>query len=203
VDSLRIEGIDQAGFNWTPNEDGLGFEVKLPRKLGTADSGTVLEVVFNAPVLREVGTFFDGRVFDSTLPHEVRQLIVPGNAADEAESDLLSVRTSLSNSLLFSPRIFPNPFTPNNDAINDVVEISYTLLRVTAPVAVSVEIYDLSGALVKEVYAGDDPVGEHARSWDGTDRSRRLVAPGIYLYRIEVDSNTEKEVRSGIISVAY
>ena len=169
VDSLRIEGVDQAGFDWTPHPDGLGFEVQLPRKLGTADSGVVLEVVFNAPVLREVGTFFDGRVFDSTKPHEVRQQIEPGNAADEAESERLSVRTSVGQSLLFAPRVSPNPFTPNNDAINDVLNISYTLLRVTTPVPVSVDIYDLSGTLVKQVYAGDDPIGEYARPWDGTD----------------------------------
>ena len=138
VDSLRIEGINihPDEFTWTRHEDDLGFEVKLPRKLGTTDSGVVLEVVFNAPVLREVGTFFDGRVFDSTKPHEVRQQIVPGNAADEAESELLSVRTAVGQSLLFAPRVSPNPFTPNNDAINDVLNISYALLRVTAPVPV-------------------------------------------------------------------
>jgi len=205
VDSLRIEGVDinPTDFTITPYQDGLGFEVQLPRKMGTTDSGVVLEVVFNAPVLREVGTFFDGRVFDSTKPHEVRQPIVPGNAADEAESDLLSVRTSVGQSLLFSPQVFPNPFTPNGDAINDVLNISYTLLRVTAPVPVSVEIYDLSGTLVKRGYAGDDPIGEHARPWAGTDRSNRPVAPGIYLYRIEVDLHAEKEVRSGIVSVVY
>ena len=93
-------------------------------------------MVFNAPVLREVGTFFDGRVFDRTRPQEVRQQIVPGNAADEAESELLSVRTSVGESLLFAPRVFPTPFSPNGDAINDVLTISYTLLRVTAPVPV-------------------------------------------------------------------
>ena len=184
-------------------EDGLGFEVQLPRKLGPADSGVVLEVVFNAPVLREVGTFFDGRVFDRTRPQEVRQQIVPGNAADEAESELLSVRTSVGESLLFAPRVFPTPFSPNGDAINDVLTISYTLLRVTAPVPVSVGIYNLSGALVKQVYAGEDSIGEYARSWDGTDRSNRLVAPGIYLYRLAVDLHTAREVRSGIVSVVY
>jgi hypothetical protein len=206
VDSLRLGGVDQAGFTWVAQEDGLGFEVQLPRKLGPADSGVVLEVVFSAPVLREVGTFFDGRVFDSTRPQEVRQQIVPGNAADEAESELLSVRTSVGESLLFAPRVFPTPFSPNGDAINDVLTISYTLLRVTAPVPVSVGIYDLSGALgalVKQVYAGEDSIGEYARSWDGTDRSNRLVAPGIYLYRLAVDLHTAREVRSGIVSVVY
>ena len=203
VDSLRIEGVDQADFTWTPQPDGLGFEVQLPRKLGPTDSGAVLEVVFKASVLRAVGTFFDGRVFDSTKPHEVRQQIEPGNAADETESELLSVRTSVGRSLLFAPRVFPRTFTPNGDAINEVLNISYTLLRVTAPVPVSVAIYDLSGALIKQVYAGDDPIGEYTRSWDGTDGSNRRVVPGIYLYRLAVDLHTETEVSSGIISVVY
>ena len=203
VDSLRIEGVDQVEFAWTPKLDGLGFEVQLPRRMGTTDSGTVLEVVFNAPVLREVGSFFDGKVFDSAHPHEVRQRITPGNAADEVESDLLSVRTSMSRSLLFRPAASPTPFTPNGDGINDAVAISYTLLRVTAPVRVSVTIHDLSGALVKRVYVGDDPLGEHARLWDGTDTSNRSVAPGIYLYRIEVDLHTSTEVSNGVVPVAY
>ena len=203
VDSLRIEGVDQADFTWTSQPDGLGFEVQLPRKLGPTDSGAVLEVVFKASVLRAVGTFFDGRVFDSTKPHEVRQQIEPGNAADEAESELLSVRTSVGRSLLFAPRVFPRIFTPNGDAINEVLNISYTLLRVTAPVPVSVAIYDLSGALIKQVYAGDDPIGEYTRSWDGTDGSNRRVVPGIYLYRLAVDLHTETEISSGIISVVY
>jgi hypothetical protein len=203
VDSLRIEGVNQADFAWTPKPDGLGFEVQLPRKLGSTDSGAVLEVVFNAPVLQEVGTFFHGKVFNSTKPHEVHQQIAPGNAADEVESDLLVVRTSVGQTLLFSPRVFPNPFTPNNDAINDVVNICYTLLRVTAAVPVSVSIFDLSGTLVKQVYAGDDSVGEYARTWNGTDRSNRLVTPGLYVYRIVVDLDTEKEVSSGVVSVVY
>ena len=203
VDSLRLEGVNQVDFTWTSQPDGLGFEVQLPRKLGPTDSGAVLEVVFKAPVLREVGTFFDGRVFDSAKPHEVRQQIEPGNAADEAESEQLSVHTSVGRSLLFAPRVFPRIFTPNNDAINEVVTISYTLLRVTAPVPVSVALYDLSGALIKQVYAGDDSVGEYARFWDGTDSFNRRVAPGIYVYRLAVDLYTGTEVSSGIVSVVY
>ena len=55
VDSLRIAGIDQQDFSWTIHEDGLGFEVRLPRRLEPTDSGALVEVVFTAPILREVG----------------------------------------------------------------------------------------------------------------------------------------------------
>ena len=203
VDSLRIGGVNEDDFTWTIREDGTAFEIHLPRRLETTDSGTLIEVVFNAPVLREVGNFFDGKVFDRARPHEVRQQINPGNAAAEVASERLSVRTPLSRSLVFEPRISPNPFTPNGDKVNDVVNISYTLLRVTAAVPVSIEIYDLSGALVKEVYSGEDSIAEYNRFWDGTDEQRQLVAPGIYLYRIRVDVQTEEEVQSGVIAVVY
>ena len=133
----------------------------------------------------------------------MRQQISPGDAADEVESERLSVRTTLSRSLVFEPRIWPNPFTPNGDKVNDAVNISYTLLRITAAVPVSIGIYDLSGSLVKEVYSGEDSIGEYNRFWDGTDDQSELVAPGIYLYRIRVDLQTEEEVQSGVIAVVY
>ena len=203
IDSLRIAGIDQEDFSWTIHEDGLGFEVLLPRRLEPTDSGALVEVVFTAPILREVGTLFAGRVFDTTKPHEVRQRIVPGNATAEIEGDRLSVRTALSESLVFSPRISPNPFTPNGDGVNEVVNISYKLLRLTSAVPVAIEIYDLSGRLVRQVYEGVDPVGEYRHVWDGRDDSSGLVPPGLYLYRLVVDVQSAKETSSGVVAVAY
>ena len=203
VDSLRLDETDQEDFSWNIREDGLGFEVFLPRRLEPSDSGTLVEVVFNALVLREVGTLFEGRAFNTSRPHEVRQRILPGDAAVEVESERLSVTTSLSSSLVFSPQVSPNPFTPNDDGVNDVVNISYKLLRVTSSVPVSIEIFDLSGRLMKQVYMGDDPLGEYSHNWDGTDNSNSLVPPGLYLYRISADLQSELETNSGIFSVAY
>ena len=203
VDSLRIAGTDQQDFSWTIHEDGLGFEVLLPRRLEPTDSGALVEVVFTAPILREVGTLFAGRVFDTTKPHEVRQWVVPGNANAEIEGDRLSVRTALSESLVFAPRISPNPFTPNGDGVNEVVNISYKLLRLTSAVPVAIEIYDLSGRLVRRVYEGEDSVGEYRHVWDGRDDSNGLVPPGVYLYRLVVDVQSEQEISSGVVAVAY
>lgn len=203
VDSLHIAGVNQENFSWTIHEDGLGFEVLLPRRLEPTDSGALVEVVFTAPVLREVGNQFAGRVFDTTRPHEVRQRVVPGNATDEIEGDRLSVRTALSESLVFSPRISPNPFTPNGDGVNEVVNISYKLLRLTSAVPVSLEIYDLSGRRVRRVYEGEDPVGEYSHVWDGRDDSNGLVPSGLYLYRLVVDVRSARETRSGVVAVAY
>ena len=201
VDSLRINRIDQE-FSWSVTADGLGFEVMLPRRLEPADSGVLVEVVFSATVLREVGNLFAGRAIDTSRPQEVRQRILPGNAADEIDSDRLSVTTAFSNSLLLGWKISPNPFTPNGDGINDAAEISYKLVRVTSPVRVSIGIYSLSGRLVKQVHEGENPIGEYARYWDGTDSSDRPVAPGLYLCRIAADVR-HRETGTGILSVAY
>ena len=203
VDSLRIAGVNQENFSWTTHEDGLGFEVLLPRRLEPTDSGALVEVVFTALVLREVGNQFAGRVFDTARPHEVRQRVVPGNATDAIEGDRLSVRTALSESLVFSPRISPNPFTPNGDGVNEVVNVSYKLLRLTSAVPVSLAIYDLSGRRVRRVYEGEDPVGEYSHVWDGRDDSNGLVPSGLYLYRLVVDVQSEREIRSGVVAVAY
>ena len=203
VDSLRIDAVDHQGYSWARTEDGLGFEILLPRRLEPTDSGALVEVVFTATVLREVGTVFAGRAFDTARPLEVRQQVTPGNALDEIEGYQLSVRTSLSSSLLYSPRIQPNPFTPNGDGVNDVAVISYKLLRLTSAAPVSIAIHDLSGRLVKRVYAGEDPLGEYARPWDGRDEANVLVPPGLYVCRIEVDVQTEQETSSSVVCVAY
>lgn len=202
VDSLRIDAVPY-DFSWSRSADGRGFDVLLPRRLEPIDSGALVEVVFTAPVLREVGTVFAGRAFDTARPQEVRQQVTPGNAIDEVDSDQLSVRTSLSRSLLFSPEIRPNPFTPNGDGIHDVVDISYALLRLTAAAPVSVAIHDLSGRLVRQVHAGKDPLGEYTQRWDGRDDANALVPPGLYMCRIEVDVQSQRETSVRVIGVAY
>ena len=163
----------------------------------------LLEVVFTVSVLREVGTLFSGKVSDVNDPHEVRQPVIAGNAADEIEGDQLLVTTALSKSLLLFPQVRPSSFTPNGDGINDAVELSYKLLRLTSPVPVAIEIFDLSGKRVRELYAGSDALGEYVHYWDGRDDVGDVVLPGLYFYKFIVELQAERETHSGIVAVAY
>ena len=65
------------------------------------------------------------------------------------------------------------------------------------------EIYDLAGRLVRTVYEGADSSGEHERAWRGLGDDGGVVEPGIYVYRVQADTDAGRRQRSGIVSVAY
>jgi hypothetical protein len=84
----------------------------------------------------------------------------------------------------------PNPFNPETE------------IRVTMPAGaggsedpVSVRVYSVTGALVRELYDGA-ATGDFAVLWDGTDRGGAHVASGTYYAQIRVggDSRTLKLV---------
>jgi len=64
----------------------------------------------------------------------------------------------------------PNPFNP-------ITEISFSLPRATS---IRLGIYNLQGARVAELLAGELPAGQHAVTWDARD-----AASGVYFYRLD------------------
>ncbi|MCP4546302.1 MAG: T9SS type A sorting domain-containing protein [bacterium] len=76
---------------------------------------------------------------------------------------------------------FPNPFNP-------VTTINYDLHHGST---VTLEVFDVTGRLVKTLVDGVVPAGRHGVEWDGTDRRNRQVGSGLYLYRLRTDSYTE------------
>lgn len=70
---------------------------------------------------------------------------------------------------------YPNPFRPST-----TIEF-----QVAARTDIRVRIFDLKGALVRELMNENVAAGRHQVTWDGTDRNRSRVSSGVYFYNVE------------------
>jgi len=79
---------------------------------------------------------------------------------------------------------YPNPFNP-------VTRISFVVGKDVAPgdskVPVSLEIFDVSGRVVKVLLREELPSGEYSTFWDGRDSRGMALASGVYFARLVVD----------------
>jgi len=74
---------------------------------------------------------------------------------------------------------YPNPFNPTT-------RIEYRLPERSpgAKTHVSVVIYDVRGAKVRELVNGEQSPGKHAVDWDGRNDTGETVGSGVYFYRL-------------------
>jgi len=75
----------------------------------------------------------------------------------------------------------PNPTT-------STATIRYTL---SAPGRISLDIYDLSGRLVRSLASGDANAGENSVVWDGKDGSGHAAANGVYTVTLSAQGKVE------------
>ncbi|MDI6757583.1 MAG: hypothetical protein QME32_06130, partial [Endomicrobiia bacterium] len=83
----------------------------------------------------------------------------------------------------------PRIITPNGDGKNDRAMFRFTN---PAGLKVSLKIYDINSTLVRdagETTGTSDIQGEHI-FWDGLDDNSRAVAPGVYVYQLELEGKT-------------
>jgi hypothetical protein len=76
----------------------------------------------------------------------------------------------------------PNPLNPSTT-------ISFELSR---PGSVQLNVYDVSGRLVKTLANGFMGAGSHSVGWDGTSRQGARVASGVYFYLLQTPEATVK-----------
>ena len=159
-------------------------------------------MVFQAQVLR-YGSTFAAQVWDSAQPLEVPQSVQGGDASPVYEGNRVWVATKAEHQGVLRVRVAPAVLTPNGDRRNDTVGLGYDLLELTGPASVGVAVWDLSGRRVRRVYAGRDDVGAYERVWDGRDESGQLVPPGLYLYRVSVETDHQTVQQAGLLHVVY
>ena len=73
---------------------------------------------------------------------------------------------------------YPNPFNPET-------QIAYTL---SVSEEVRIQIYNVSGQLIRTYDLGYQPAGTYSVRWDGRNVNGDMTASGVYLYRIEAGS---------------
>ena len=71
----------------------------------------------------------------------------------------------------------PNPFNPATD-------LKFSLPK---DAAVTMNLYDVSGRLVRSLLTDNLPAGHHEVRWNGRDDNGRTVASGTYFARLTVD----------------
>jgi hypothetical protein len=76
--------------------------------------------------------------------------------------------------------VYPNPFNPQ-------ATIQYNLSQSSL---VKIQVYDLQGKLVNNLFNGVKEQGHHSISWDGTSDQGQIVTSGIYLLKISDGSST-------------
>ena len=148
---------------------GSGEEIGLFGRLA-AGNEEIDSYVFGA----QSDDVSEGRQTDGGLPWVFFTEPTPG-ASNEGLSGFDPVLPGMVR-LLPS---YPNPFNP-------ATLITYEL---PAPARVSLVIYDVTGRRVKTLRAGSTTeAGRHEDLWYGRDDTGRLVAAGVYFYRLQVDN---------------
>lgn len=200
--TVRSVMVDSSNVPFTHfvQEDPPGVVVHL-REVGFLEDNAVVEITFDCAVYR-YGTGFPGYISNSRY-EGFPQRVMSGDALEDRGEDDLTVRTKLETRLVLQPDARPDPFTPNGDGINDFVDLSYTILKLSAPAPVHIVVYDLSGHPVRHLCATAEKDGVHSHQWDGKDDAGHAVSPGIYLYHITLDADAESQSVIGAAHVVY
>ncbi len=120
--------------------------------------------------------------FDAIRITRVSSVTAPEGGSAEVtsvENDGQEEATTLSSFQLHQNS--PNPFNPN------------TTIAFTLPTSsrVKLQVFNTAGQLVKTLANGDTDAGEHSVMWDARNETGEEVPTGIYLYRIEVNGQSE------------
>lgn len=195
--------------------DGAPAVEGIDYYLDTADRR--LRLLFPEPFLRDAlfrvrfrsaiyqpSVFLEGRVFSrdpavAGLP----QSIEGGDARpDVASNDIQVVIGELRLRVLGKVQLSSSVLSPNGDGINDETAVAFSLFGVEGA-ALRVEVCDLTGRRLAVLLNASASAGPFEPSWRGLDEAGNLVAPGLYLVRVEVDVDEGTMVAIEPVAVAY
>lgn len=173
------------------------------RKLQPVDFalGEGMEVRFRAPIFK-MFTEFKSWIWDDSAVSTTRQPTRAGDAAPFLPTDEVAV-VATGDPEIMELAALPRVFTPNGDGANDTAVFALKLFLLSANAEVSIEIHDLSGRVVAILGPTRKSAGQHEFHWNGRDAHGELLSPGLYVYRISVDTDARSRSASGVVAVVY
>ena len=124
------------------------------------------------------GRFFNGdmddiRIYSIALTEsEIQALYYEGGWTDVDEPANTSINFRVSQN-------YPNPFNPST-----TIEFS-----LNSPEKVTINIYDINGRLIRNLFNEELVAGTYTALWEGTDNFGNRVASGTYFYRINSENS--------------
>ena len=121
--------------------------------------------------------------------------------------DVADIDGSLDSSLAGSRRLIDEfelasaVITPNGDGVNDALDIRFVVFKLDEAVP-TLTLYNLAGRPVTTIQATPTETGQRF-SWTGRNAAGEIVAPGVYLYRLDLGADSGRDTRTGTIAVAY
>ena len=76
-------------------------------------------------------------------------------------------------------------------------------MNLSEAVPVKLKVFDLTGTRRAELPLARLGSGPHSVSWDGTDDRGKLLAPGLYVLRLDVSTDDATFKASRVVSIAY
>ena len=176
------------------------LRVYFPSSPITPGSHPPIRLIFRTRVFN-FNTLMAGEVFD-TDGENLPQSIEAGDASPLVSTNDLHVFTPTARLQVLSElELGSRVVTPNADRVNDDLPISFTLHGIAAG-DVQVELYDLSGRLLRRLVDETRGEGYYTELWDGTDATGQVV-PGLYLVRVAVGTDLGTFVQTRTVAVAY
>ena len=180
---------------------GRGFALYLPRRIAS-DGDVRLRMRLQTTLFDTAGEL-NAEVFErngDSLP----QTVEPGDVTGELGTNQLRVLVAPGTipNVLGELKVQPIILTPQGDGVNDLASITYSLFRVRSA-GVDVGVYALDGSRVRRLLSASQSAGRQSQTWDGRDDQGTIVAPGVYLLRVEVDSDEGGFARLQPVAVVY
>jgi hypothetical protein len=115
-----------------------------------------------------------------TDPRNWSTSVAPRGGTPGARNSIYTVAAAADESLVLSP----NPFSPNNDGVDDFLGITITLPSPGS--AIRVRIFDAAGRLVRTLANNEPAAPAGTILWNGRDDTNTRVRMGMYIVFVEV-----------------